>query len=447
LKSIALYSRFQFGPMLVRNGSLVPLAAPEHDAHTFYACLYRRCAGWVGVLLICSEAALPRGAQCMPLPAGAQNPRGLRGVELIIRRYLYREVLQSFLGVLMVLLLIFGSMMFVRLLTEASTGAIPGNLLIQIMLLELVGRIAVIFPAALYVGILLALGRLYKDSEIVAMWAGGIGTREFVLSLFWLLLGFAIVMGALALFVSPQALSTKDQLWKQAREQAELTGLAPGRFMELRGGELVAYVESLSSDGRSMDKAFAQLMSAETRDLLVAERAYIRDFGEDGGRYVVLEDGYRYSGAPGNVDFVISRFSEHAFRIEPTVTGGVVSKADAQRTGTLLANSHPVYKAELQWRISQPVFVILLGLLAIPLARTSPRQGKYAKLVLGIVIYFLYANAVGIVQNLIERGELSPIIGIWPVHVVMAILITFMLRYQSSTSRLRLFGLQRRLTA
>jgi lipopolysaccharide export system permease protein len=89
-------------------------------------------------------------------------------------------------------------------------------------------------------------------------------------------------------------------------------------------------------------------------------------------------------------------------------------------------------QAELQWRISQPISLLLLGMLAIPLARTLPRQGKYTKLAMGIAIYFLYGNAVGVMQTLIERGEVSTTIGIWPVHLVIALIVASLLYVQSS---------------
>ena len=201
--------------------------------------------------------------------------------------------------------------------------------------------------------------------------------------------------------------------------------------MEFRNGELVAYTESLSADRREMQNVFAKLGIEETQDLLVAKRARFSGSVTQAGRYIVLEDGYRYSGSPGDVDFTVYRFAKHGFRIDQKRSGSVISKANATRTSDLLKGQQLAYSAELQWRISQPISLVLLGMLAVPLSRTLPRQGKYTKLVMGIAIYFLHGNAVGVMQSFVERGEVNIIIGIWPVHLALALLVAVLLYTQS----------------
>jgi len=353
---------------------------------------------------------------------------------LIVQRYLIREILHSFFAVFTILLVVAGTVIFVRMLAEMSTGVFSSIFVLQILALNLIGKLSMLLPAALYVAVLLALGRLYSDSEVVAMWAGGIGPRRINLSVFRFLLVFAAVTAVVSLYLSPEAWATRDVIWSRAKAEAEISGVLPGRFMEFRNGELVAYTESLSDDRREMENVFAKLSLDETEDLLVAKRARFSGNEQATGRYIVLEDGYRYSGSPGNVDYTVYRFAKHGFRIDQERTESVYSKANATRTSDLLKGEHLAYAAELQWRISQPISLILLGMLAVPLARTLPRQGKYTKLVMGVAIYFLYGNAVGVMQTFVERGQVNTIVGIWPVHVAMAILVASLL-YSQSTGR------------
>lgn len=351
--------------------------------------------------------------------------------DLIIQRYLYREILQAFVAVLSVLMLVAASAMAVRLLGEAVAGVISSRLVLELVLLKLTGKLLILLPAAVYLGVLIAFGRLYRDSEMVALWAGGVGMRRVLGSMLWFLLGFAVVAGVVALYVSPHAMNARETLRAKAKEESEMSALLPGRFVELRDGKLVAYVQSAAGDGRSMEKAFAQWSDGAQQDVVVAERAYFTEPDETGARFVVLEDGYRYSGAPGRLDYVVYRFERHAIRIE---RGRVeaLRKLETLETSELLRRNHPAYKGELQWRVSQPIATVLLGLLAVPLARASPREGRYARVVVGVAIYFVYVNALGIAQSLIEREQLAALIGVWPVHGVLAVVVATLVLGQSS---------------
>lgn len=350
---------------------------------------------------------------------------------MIIQRYLIREILHSFFAVFSILIVIAATVIFVRMLADMSSSVFPAGFILQILALNIIGKLSMLLPAALYVSILLALGRLYSDSEIVAMWGGGIGPRRINASIFRFLLVFAAVTAVVALYLSPEAYAIRDVVWARAKAEAEVSGVLPGRFIQFRNGELVAYTESLTEDRREMEKVFAKATVAGEPNLIVAKRARFSGDEEKTGLYIVLEDGYRYSGSPGSVDYTVYRFSEHAFRVDQERSHTIASKANAKRTGDLLKGPYAAYTAELQWRISQPISLLLLGMLAVPLARTLPRQGKYTKLAMGIAIYFIYGNAVGVMQNMVDRGHISTLIGIWPVHVAMALLVAWLIHSQS----------------
>lgn len=351
-----------------------------------------------------------------------------------------REILHSFFAVFSILLVISATVIFVRMLAEMSASVFSTAFIFQIMALNILGKLSMLLPVALYVSILLALSRLYSDSEIVAMWAGGVGPRRINSSIFRLLLVFAAVTAVVSLYLSPEAWAMRDVIWTRAKAEAEVSGVLPGRFLEFRDGELVAYTESLSPDKREMENVFAKLTVDGSENLLVAKRARFSGDEEKTGQYIVLEDGYRYSGAPGSVDYTVYRFAKHGFRIDQGRSATVTSKSNAKRTMDLIAGPSLAYTAELQWRISQPISLLLLGMLAVPLARTLPRQGKYTKLAMGIAIYFIYGNAVGVMQTFVERGTVSTVIGIWPVHVAMALIVGSLLYAQSSGEAPRLRG-------
>ncbi len=350
---------------------------------------------------------------------------------MIVQRYLFREVLQVFAAVLVVLLLVYMSSRFVRYLGQAASGYISSDLVVQLMLLNLAENLSVLVPLALYVAVLLALGRLYRDSEIIAMSAGGIGVQQLANALFWFSCGFALVVALLSLYVAPLAADWKQNLYEKAKGEAQIAGIQAGRFREFGAGERVVYVEKIAADGRSMSNVFARIVKKKSRsqDLLIAKKAYPSIQGQDQERFMVLEDGYRYTGTPGQLDFVITRFARHAVRLEPVARPGF-RLLEAKPSLELIRDGGLKNIAELQWRISLPVSVVLLALLATAMARTNRRQGRYARLLSAFVLYFLYNNGIGIAQKLIERGDLSPLIGVWPVHLIFTLLALGMLYSQ-----------------
>ena len=224
---------------------------------------------------------------------------------MIVQRYLIREILHYFFAVFSVLLVVATTITFVRLLAEMSTNVFSSVFVFQLLMLKIIGKLSMLLPAALYASILLAFSRLYSDSEMVAMWAGGIGPRRINLSVFRLLLVSAAATAVISLYLSPEALATRDVIWARAKANAEVSGVLPGRFLEFRGGELVAYTETLSADRREMENVFAKFTAAGSPNILVAKKAHFSGSEEDAGRYIVLEDGYRYSGSPGSVDYTV----------------------------------------------------------------------------------------------------------------------------------------------
>jgi lipopolysaccharide export system permease protein len=342
---------------------------------------------------------------------------------LILQRYLYREVMQSLAAVLAILVLVYLSTRFIRYLAEAAAGNIPGGVILQLLLYKILVHLPVLLPVAFYLGTLLALGRLYQDSEIVAMMASGFGTDYLAKYLFLLAGGVAFFTFGWSLYLSPQVAEMADDRYQKAKEEAEFTGVFPGRFKSFEQGDHVLYVEEVEIKQRRMYNVFVQLRRPARVDVLISARAYPMAEVESGDRFIVLEEGYRYEGSPGSLEFVITRFRRHGVRVEQRSNTAWPRRLESTPTMALLHSARPMEIAEFQWRISMPLSVVLLGLLAIPLARTSPRQGRYAKLFAALLIYFVYSNLLGVAQKLVEQGELSPLIGVWPVHGIAAFVL------------------------
>ena len=335
-------------------------------------------------------------------------------------------MLAAFTAVLGILLLIYVSTRFVRILTEAAAGYISSELIFELLLLKLLSNMFVLLPLAVFLGILLGLGRLYVDSEIVAMLAGGVGLRHFGIGLLMLIGLVGSVDAVLSFYVSPTMARLQESLREKAKQESEITGIAPGRFKSFGSGSQVIYVESISPDRSRMQNVFVHVRQESQQHVLVADHAFHQIDAKEGERFMILENGYRYTGRPGRADFVITYFGRHAVRLDAGDRDENTGKLEALPTSELWNASSAAHTAELQWRISIPLSLVLLGVLAVPLSRTSPGQGKYARFFAAVVIYFVYNNTLGIAQKLVERGELSPWVGVWPVHLTVAAIIALL---------------------
>ncbi|MEM7407164.1 MAG: LPS export ABC transporter permease LptF [Pseudomonadota bacterium] len=356
----------------------------------------------------------------------------------IIERYVAREALLNFLAVISVLLLIYVSNRFIRFLAEAAAGDIDSQVILELLVLKLTANSVLLLPLALYVGVLLALGRLYRDSEVVAMHAGGIGFTTLLRAIGALAVVFAGLTAILSLYVAPAAAERADSLTSEARSDSEMTGLYPGRFKEFSDGDQIIYAEDVAVGQNRMETVFVQVRRDNALDLVFARTAHQFLDSTTGDRFMVLESGYRYEGHPGAPNFVIHEFKTHGVRIRKREVSEEYRPLEVLSLTELLASDTYTHLAELQWRLSVPISAFVLALLAVPLSRTSSREGKYGKLFVAVLIYFIYTNLMSISQKAVERGELTPLVGVWPVHVLMLLVVLCMVFVASGGwSRLR----------
>lgn len=366
---------------------------------------------------------------------------------MIIDRYIAREILLTLIAVLFVLLAIFMSNRLVRYLADATTGGLSHELVLSMLALKTLSTLTIILPIAFFIAILLAFSRLYKDSEMTAMVACGVNMSWIYRAVMVLALIVAGVVGFIAIQAAPWAEEKIYQISDDFQARPVVSGLAPGRFTG-GGGEGVLYFQRLADDGQSMEQVFIQQQRGAGQIVLVAERGY-RHQDDEGRLLLVFENGHRYEGMPGMADFRIIEFEQHAVRLDPPDVSPSFRRQRALPTAELIGSSDVANIAELQWRISMPISVLLLALLAVPLSRTSPRQGRYAKLFVAILVYLVYNNLMGMANTWIANGVIPPWLGMWWVHVGMLVGTWLLLvqQYGVSWSLEVLFGRRRRAPA
>lgn len=348
---------------------------------------------------------------------------------MIVARYLTKEVMATFAGVLLILLLIALSVQLVGLFNKVASGQLGVNVVLVTLALKTISIIVFILPLAFFLGILLSFSRLYQDSEMTALLAAGVGPFYVMRSVISLALLVAVLQAVLSLQLAPWAEEYAQRLSADVAAKSGIKGLTAGRFRELDTGTGVIYAESLDDTTHKMHNLFVQKREGNQQTLIKAESGYeVIDAASN--RYVILENGYRYEGQPGQDGYAIVEFEKHGLLVKENGTDKLDLYQKATPTMQLWHSDKQGDKAELQWRISSALLCISLAMLAVPLSRTTPRQGRYSKLVLAIIFYLLFTNLLSAARAWLFKGEISASLGLWWVHAVIIVTALFFIAQQ-----------------
>lgn len=350
---------------------------------------------------------------------------------MIIERYLLKDIIFTLAAVALVLTVIYLGNRFIIFLTNAAMGGVPLHIILTLLLLKTIGAMVVVLPMALYLAVLFVFGRLYKDSEMTAMTACGVGMGRIVRVVLFFSLLVAAGVAFISLYLKPWAEEQSYTIQDRLEASAQIRGITAGRFNESARGDGVFYVEELSPGMKDMHNVFVQYQRKGQPVVMAAKSAYQKVDKDTGDHYLVLVDGRRYEGRPGTVKFKIVQFKEHAVLIRPQPVQPTQRNRWALPTQQLWSSGTAADTAELQWRASMPISALVLAMLAISLSRTTPRQGRFGKLFNAILAYIIYSNLLAVAQTWLERGMLPPWLGLWWVHLlfITAVLALFARHY------------------
>lgn len=341
---------------------------------------------------------------------------------MIIFRYFARNVLTSTLAVCAVLMLVIVSGRFVKYLADAAAGKLDPAVLLAIIGFRLPGFLELVLPLAFFLSILLAYGQQYVDSEMTVLQACGIGEGTFVRYTLVFALLIAGIVAWLSLAVSPAGLAKVEELFNAQKQRGEIESLSAGRFYSLRDGKGVTYAETIDQQGGFLHDVFlaqgSEGQSSKGMVVVIADRGYSRQAEQTGERYLVLENGLRVQGMPGSAEFQLTRFDEYGQRLESVKPWELRTESEAMATVELLNSTDPEHHATLQWRLSLPVMVMVVALLAVPLSRTSPRRGKFLKVLPAILLYVIYLLSLNGARGALADGQMPPWVGMFWVHLV-----------------------------
>jgi len=340
-----------------------------------------------------------------------------------LNRYFSRELTLTFIAVSVVLLVVIVSKSFISLLARVMDGKLPADVVLSILSLGILNSAILLAPFALLITVMLTLGRLYRDSEIYAIKASGVSSFGLVKSASLIILPLVFALFYLALFSAPWSSQQIEKIKLKARGQADIYGLTPGQFAESKHGNWVVFIEDVDKELDRVNNIFIYVRREGDIAVETAQTAKQENLSELGGESLILNKGQRYEGVPGEGGFTILSFDQHALRIPEFNSMLDVNDPEFKETTDLLRSSKLPDQAELQWRLSVPIAAVLLVLLAFPLSVTNPRQGRFAKLALAIVIYLIYANLLILAETWVANGKLPAVPGLFVVHFALVVVI------------------------
>ncbi|WP_040571730.1 LPS export ABC transporter permease LptF [Shewanella benthica] len=338
---------------------------------------------------------------------------------MIVFRYLIREVFKAQIAVLAVLLAIFISQHFVRVLADASDGEFPASLVMTLLGLNLPYLAVLVIPLSLFLGILMAHGRMYADSEMVIL--HGVGVSEWYITRVTLLLavGNMIFTGILSVYVTPWAEEKQNQVLEHAQSEAGLAAITQGRFQTSPNGRAVLFVERIGRNNELYKVFVAQLPDPDDEsgisNIVVAQGGKVIE-DETGGQRLQLSDGVQYQATPKKVDFQIIEFGSYQMQIKEQPVDERRRKLSAMPINELMDIEGPAATAEFHWRLAIPLAIPLMTLIAVPMARVNVRQGKFAKMFPAVLLYLGYFCLMIAGRKALEDGVIPEYLGMWWIH-------------------------------
>jgi lipopolysaccharide export system permease protein len=347
---------------------------------------------------------------------------------VIFQRSLIREFSLIAIAVVGVLLAIILTRLLILLLGKAAGGEVLPEAVLGLIAFGILNYLPVLLGIAVFVAVLLALTRSYRDSEMTVWFTSGLSIAAWIKPVLQFSLPVALVCALLSLAIAPwsQAQSVEYQRLLESRD--EVSSVTPGVFVESRSADRVFFVDKLSERDDVVNNVFVQSTQNNRLGVIVAQRGFI-ETAENGDRFVVLLNGRRYEGTPGSLDYRTVDFDRYAIRIEPKEAKRQAPSTKAMTTVALLNEGKPEQIAELHWRIGLPMAVLIMGLFAVPLSFVNPRSGRSWNLFFAVLIYALYNNTLSIFQAYTAQGKIPGWLGLWPVHALMvAILLVLFYR-------------------
>jgi lipopolysaccharide export system permease protein len=346
---------------------------------------------------------------------------------VILRRYIIIEILKPAAAILLMLVIILASYAAITYLAQAVAGSLPPSTIGLLILLRIGMSLEVLLPTTFYLSVIIALGRLYKDSEMTALSACGVGITGVLKPVLLLSLPVALVAGCASLYIRPESYEKIYRVMDQAQTEFDISRLEADHFLEIGNGRYVFFAEEVSGPQGGAQRVFIRVAEGDKRQVIQAQRMTQAETGAGGQRLLVFREGALYEFPLNGPQGSISRFDQAEYPLPADTAAAARYRRKAADSRELLASERLEDIAELQWRLSTPLSTVLLALVGVPLSKSNPRRGKYAKIGVAIGIFAVYYQLFVVAKTWVEKAVVAPWVGIWWVPFLLCVLALVLL--------------------
>jgi lipopolysaccharide export system permease protein len=360
----------------------------------------------------------------------------------ILDRYFLRELAQTVAATVAVLLVIVAGSAFARVLQQVANGSFPSSVMFQVLGLRTLAGLTNMLPLASFIGVLMGLGRMYRESEMHVLSSSGMGPRGLLRPVLMLGAVLVAITALVSLWVGPWAIGTADSMVVAANRSVVAAGLDAGRWTELPGKDGIIFVDSLSRDGSKLGRTFVATQS-NGKDghphlkVVSAAAGQLYQESDGNGRFVAFRNGWQYEIPLGADDWRTMQYDRNDTSLSSVQSDDDDDPVQALDSLALARSTDPAAHAELAWRANAPPLTLVLLLLALPLARQSPREPRYGRLLLAVVTFYLYYVLLALGNAQIAKGHWHNQAPLWALHLIVVGLAMWMFRKQYATRRLR----------
>ena len=355
---------------------------------------------------------------------------------MIFHRALLREFAGLAGAVFMTLFAIALTTRLIRLLGQAAGGKIPSDAVVAFLGFFALNALPVLLSLTMFISVLLTLTRGWRDSEMVIWFGSGLSLTAWLKPVMLFAAPLIAVISALSLFIAPWAAQMAEQYSTRLEARDDVSRISPGVFGETSNKERVFFVESISGNSSSVQNVFVSSVHQQKSGVSMS-RTGRTETAPNGDRFIVLGQGRRYEGSPGDEQYRVMEFERYAARIETQESAAPPPSHKNLATWALITNPSNANLGELLWRIGVPISAMVLVLLAIPLSFVNPRAGRSVNLLFALLTYIVYSNLLSVSQARVAQGRLDFSVGWWLVHAGMVVLLVVMFASRMQLIRLR----------
>ena len=354
-----------------------------------------------------------------------------------IAKYIRHNLVTLFFAIFFIIGLVLFGNQFVLMVQESVERGIPLQELMPLVSFNMIRDVSLILSLSLFLAIILTISQLYKNSEAVVMNSLGLSDKHFIVFIQPLVLLSFVIIFFLTIYAVPWAKQQKNIMEEETKNASEFSFITEGEFEVFKQGEIVFYASESkfldTIEGQNMEEIFIYAFDNEKPVIVLASEAKKYIDSESKSIYLRLKDGVRYQGIPGNENINILNFDLYDLEIvsgELQKSIVIYTKIEGKSTLDLIKEGGRYANAELQWRLSQPITVLILSVIGVFLGKASFRGGKGLNLLIGVIVFWLYYNGLLVAKSAIELGQMDPIIGLWGVHLLMVLLLLLLYQFR-----------------